>query len=894
MTMKTTRVAMVAVATALGATTAVAQPLPAVPAAQSTPDVPALLTDVHLVEADPVTGTYGFTRPMVPAVRTTADGRIGLDVRTYNGDATFYLLGPENLGAPLLQSAPGAGDIVLENATISSLRLSAGFGVTKHQTLCDPAGQPYDCAATGGVLGHDCYDFTVVAVVRTAGTVQLVGTDITVEVSQPKTALASIVDIRDGAQVLGPVLLDDAGTDVDTVLEPTITADSRLIVFRTGRQVLDLDGFTEATDVVYATYPEEVGGAPTDLCDVSQWTSLHRVTHAPYDGAMVGRYGIADSPMRDAMGQVVPDGRDLRVTYPWIDHKGNNLFFEAVGATLTYADGGIERERYPSSCVAGVACGVAAAPEATTIPTRGVGFVGRWSQGKMVVLDGAFNNIDYGLLRAETDQRMLELYAPLTYPSGPHDGSIRVGTGRDNGGVAAPELCTTNTAVIDSLENAFAYRTTMRPLTVRDVVWLVNTGKASDEVVFDDYLDRRALIVSSMVGATEWSAADPRLIYHDGFLQTGNTTGSGFTETVWVQNGAGSQGSGVPTHGEALGDVRLEPVALGGIAGKGLWLNGTNAGLRYTLSLSSTPHTLYAGVFIDNRAPVGAVVRRLFTFPDGSHLSLVGQTDVRYETSAGAVAATIALPASLPIGAWSHFAVVSRDSGHEVDLYLDGFLFHRWSDPVATLFTASPGSFTVGTDGVAAGVRGWIDDLVVLTYDPGLEVACNHARGTLIGLDMGSDPSWIASASLYPLAAHAIVSAALPPAMTMPRYACFHDYDDPLAANLGALPTGTVSMRASLLFPEGPLSFGSPRPGSAGNPFCLSCHHVGADSASLGLAALFADPAGTFMEDDPRRQPLQPPPLLFGNIPAGFLDGEPLAPLVASPGGWSVDAVVYP
>ena len=30
------------------------------------------------------------------------------------------------------------------------------------------------------------------------------------------------------------------------------------------------------------------------------------------------------------------------------------------------------------------------------------------------------------------------------------------------------------------------------------------------------------------------------------------------------------------------------------------------------------------------------------------------------------------------------------------------------------------------------GFRGWIDELVVLAHAPNVEVACNHARGTLV------------------------------------------------------------------------------------------------------------------------------------------------------------------
>jgi hypothetical protein len=212
------------------------------------------------------------------------------------------------------------------------------------------------------------------------------------------------------------------------------------------------------------------------------------------------------------------------------------------------------------------------------------------------------------------------------------------------------------------------------------------------------------------------------------------------------------------------------------------------------------------------------------------------------------------------------------------------------------LFRFVPGTFRVGAAPGKAGVQGWIDEVKVLASGPDAEVACNHARGTLIGFPSTYVGSWKAIAAQYPAASHAAISTRLTNAgeTAFDLYACYHDYVNETGAHLRNIPTGTTSVRRAMIFPESPLSWSQPRPDSSRNAFCLGCHVTG-QRASLTPAALTFDGTKT-VATDPRRQPLQPPRLVFGNVPSGYVPETslPAASTTAPAGGLSLDAWVFP
>lgn len=876
------------------------------------PEVPAIARDVAMIIGNQ------YTRPMVPPFRTSSDGRVAVNLKMLQDRPGFFLFTPEKLTAPIALNAPGAA--MLASTTPASFGIThsnlhrhdnaLGMGALDNRTICDPSasGTPNPTACGGS----DCYSLTLVAGYTFTGTdgkkyVELWGTPLSVRVDNPKTANATLGSVTAGTPVKGPTWRATA------FLEPMITDDGHLLVMRIADAPITWPSasgqVTGSYNIVYS--PGSTSAAP---CDVTQWGQLYPISHAPYDPEMRARYGFAQFPFRDPEGAVIPDGVEFKASYPWVDRAGKNLFFTTVSSMFFYATSSqpvTVRTRYPATCVPGTVCqspttSSTIGTEEEASHTRGVSVAGLWTRGKMVLLDNLLNNIDYGLRTADNEQRMVSLYEPNTGPLGTESGDVRMGAGRWNSANGWPAGSPTNTTFIDSLENLHNHVSHVRPLAFRDVVWTVNTGRGSDEVPFDDYLDPDALIISEMSGSQSFDGGpiNKELYYHDGFVRNSALVGSGFadSEQIRVQNAATTLPERwvIPAYGSVTGGARLEPAALGGIHGKGLWLDGSDDAIEY--SIASQPQNLdavpyYASIFIDSRFANDNTRRRLITFPDGTHIALVGRRAVAYVNPSGATVRSVPLPSTQPLAfkGWAHLGFVVDNGGRRVEFYLDGFLANTWTSATTSLFRLSPGTLRVGATPSVAGFRGWIDEFKVVLRRPDPETLCNHARGTLLGLPATYSGNWDAVAARYPSASHTAITTALMlrSQPTFPEYVCFHDYVNDLGAHLDNLPAGTTSVRHAILFPEGPLAVDLPRPDSSQNGFCSSCH-VDGQPDSLSPAALL--PIAAPMQDDPRRQPSQPPPLVFGNVPAGYVPttGLPSSPAQAPATGTSLDRWVFP
>jgi hypothetical protein len=282
---------------------------------------------------------------------------------------------------------------------------------------------------------------------------------------------------------------------------------------------------------------------------------------------------------------------------------------------------------------------------------------------------------------------------------------------------------------------------------------------------------------------------------------------------------------------------------------------------------------------------------------------------VLYVSASGAIIHRIALPAViagthalddlLPQKGWAHLGFQMRKQNTEVDFYLNGIIYNRWEDAYAALFKMTPGKLTVGKVATSAvsGFSGWIDDFKVLAHAVDFESACNHANGSLIGLPSTYTAEWKTKfANRYPTWAHTEITNFLrnQGETTYPQYANFYNYKIDKGAHRNNVPAGTVALRQSVHFPEGPLFHNRPRPDSITNAFCVTCHHNGA-KAGLDLGALDLDSAFT-AANDPRRQPMQPPPRLFGRIPAGLVNstGLPSVQTDLPTGGQLIDAWMQP
>lgn len=923
--------------------TAAAGLLPlALPAAS--PEPPAIWREVTGVirntTVTPATNT--FTRPHMPAWRTTADGRIGLIVEgggSEGGTPRFSLFMPEKMTQPFLNNPAGSHTMSLSGfkwldgyasagAASSQFTLTNSDGVRRgvsHAAL-------WETAPPTTVAGEDVYTIKVFGSTNWAPTTaplrrtQFFVTPIKIYVANPKTTTAYIRSIvRDtsapnaGATVGGPEYPFYANA-----FEPVIVGDGRLLIVRVGSNsmpwtdpVTGVAKTAQGCDIVYSYY--ETG----DVADPTKWTNILPISHAPYDSRVNTKFGFAFVPFRDPEGTLIPDGEDIGGSYPWMDREAKNLFFETVFDQLHYAgtDGVWNQSRYP---IQGV-------PEQPPVykpedggKHQGVSFCGLWSHGKVVMIDNLVNDMDYAVgagdnadpLLAGPEQRLVQLYQadPLRSLSG----WLRLGYGRSTLFMPAGE--NDNSNIIESLENVFNYRQHAKPISPRDVAWPISVGKNTDELSFDDYLDPDAFIIANMAGLLTFvnnGTGGNYFTHWNGW----NSTSKTFANLVKLQNAATSPTSRwtLPKHGLVVGTGRLEPAAAGGVHGKGFAMDGTT-GLEFTVptqpaGVNVSAFNWYVGLFVDCRHDDDTIERRIATFPDNSTISLIGRRQIVYATSTGAVVNRISLPTVLtttpvtalhdllPDTGWAHFAFQIRKAGTEVDFHLNGLVYNRWQDAYVSLFQVPAGKLTLGRPNLSAitGFTGWIDDFKMIAHSVDLETACNHANGTLIGLPSAYTGDWKTKfADRFPAWTHDEITKALKNSgeATHPKYACYYNYQQDNAAHRLSIPSGTVSVRQSVHFPEGPLYHNKPRPHSLQNQFCLTCHKTPAGGAGLGgldLEAISFD--NTYNADqDPRRQPLQPPRRIYGQIPVGLVDttGLPATATALPAAGELIDRWMLP
>jgi hypothetical protein len=906
-------------------------------AQQAVPESPAIWREVTGVINDYTSGTAvpKFTRAHIPGFRVSADGRIALVVEgggNVGSTPAFTLMMPEKMTQPFLLNPASSNTVT--SPTMTRLNVTNTYGTvslaTKNYTD-GVAGVSHACMWDDGanptvVAGEDVYNLKVV-VTSNSGTspnnhTQFFMTPIRITVSNPKTVNASIRLIEKTGPTTGtPVLTSFAGS----AFEPVVCGDGRLLMVRVGSGAMGwtdpVSGLVHApqgVDIVYSYY---TGGT---TADASQWTTLIPISHAPYDSRINTKFGFAMAPFRDPEGTLIPDGEDIGGSYPWMDRDAKNLFFEAVYDQLHYGvSGDYNHARYPQT----------AAPEEPADYTQGedggkhqgVSFVGLWSHGKVVTIDNLNNDMDYAIGQGDSSvvvgatstgpqQRLVSLFQANTGPLGTESGWLRLGYGRSTKKMPAGE--NDNANIIDSIENLFNYRKYAAPLSLRDVAWTMSNSKQTDDLAFDDYLDPDALIIANMAGLITFPSNSTSSSGGNNFKHWSgwNTTTHLFDQPTKLQNAATATTDMwiTPKNGLVLGNGRLEPAAAGGVHGKGFSMSGTS-GLEFTIDAqpqSVASKDWYIGIFADCRFTNDTTERQLLTFPDGTGVRLYGRSQILYTDAGGNVINRITIPVpntTAPVSAmddlvpdtgWAHFALQVKQGGTMVDFYLNGIIYSRWDDAYRSLFQLTPGKLTIGkptTGGAANGFAGWVDDFKVIAHAVDFETACNHAGGTLIGLPSTYTGEWKTKfADRFPSWAHTEITNRLKNTgeTAYPLYANYYNYRADNAAQRFSIPSGTISMRQSIHFPEGPLFHNAPRPDTATNAFCITCHHETA-KGGLDMTALELDT--TFIAaNDPRRQPSQPPAKLYGRLPAGLVDstGLPAATTDTAPSGQSVDPLM--
>ncbi|MCG8672101.1 MAG: hypothetical protein MI867_22035 [Pseudomonadales bacterium] len=863
-----------------------------------------------------VTEKGGFTKPHIPPLRWTADGRLGVNSQVGGFPyepypVQLYLIQPEAQEKPFLDSAPGPQTLVLDVTELPFRSLSPEKGgLIQHTNICDPfyvdsdrRPNPYACGVNGE---DDCYDVTLISGltdngvdVPPGGTFnaqlaewdRVMGTPLHIRVTNPKTTNAQIAEVQYGEPKYAP--------NRSGVLFETITpADGRLLVARRAYMPLlwQNDAKNKAQlgsyDLVYSVAPPEA-----EPCEVSYWTEFYPMTHAPYDERVSSRYLFAKQPFRDPTGEVIPDGADMKGTYPWMDKEAKIFSFQTSPGTLfpTYKFNRGTKSRFPVRCVSQDDCSVDNMSDTDISQDNVFAILGAWTQGKMVLLDGLLNDVDYRIGIKDINQSYLSLYQPNTGDdnhelTGENSGEVRIGGTRivttqpidvpvfNEDGSLKGQYRPRNTSMFDSIENRFNYLENFQHTKPDDVVWITSSGHSTVEFAFDDYLKPDGFIVSNMVGLMKWRNNNwYKMTYYDGW----NPLLQKFSSQVRVQNSATATPDrwNLPEYGRVR-NGRLEPVANGGIRGKGIWFNGNNTRIEYRIGeqpQSIQDRTWFYSLFIDPRDSEENIEATLIRFPNGSEITMTGNRLISLYDINQYEVHRFALPEFVEDHQWLNlsFSVHTNNGNSATQFFINGFPYAEWSGSTSSnFFLPSKGTLTLGYSRSrhTTGFKGWMDEFKVFASEPDLESVCNTAHGTLTAVtdSLGEQDHWRTYATNFASSQHAKVSEelALYGQETFESYVCYHDYTADNKAHLKNIPDGLTSIKSALQFPEGPLYHDTARPDSTTNDFCLSCHH---DNGVVGLTVDALRYANIPAKLDRRRQPSQPPAKVYGVIPEGWL-----------------------
>lgn len=910
------------------------------------------IRNIDTITAKKIDGQYKTTTPHLPVHDMTKDGRIGI---LRSKSSRFYVLKPERINTHLKHPANntmGAG--VLKDADpyysfSQNYFRNNGYGnaLKEYQNsrniICEKfesrGHNPKVCA--GGT--RDCYDITIVSRFnhKNKTSVRFASVEARFEVSKPKTSSAKIekVTIFKNSIKLGPAW------SVSKVAEPNIVGDNRLLMTRVHKEDLKLhDGsVVKNVNIAYNVYPEKnAKGERTEQCDVTQWTMPRwkPVAYAPYDSInqMPRRYKFARFPFRDSLGNLIPKDGVLGGSYPWMDKDAGNLFFEAFGPGNNWYNwvNGVIRTPFDEPEVGSYDYPAAKDQfktyEAQGARTMGISMLGFWTRGKVVLFDGQLNNVDYNFALSDRIiggnrvqvHRKVKLYGST--PKGQYYETL--GAGRELGSEVLRkeyhQFLTPNTSFLGSPENRFYYLKKAMPVTPRDVVWHFGSTRHTDEIAFDDFMSPYIVINAEMTGAVGYQPSRETMKHYDGFdngIARTNKYLDRFPEEptghpVLIQNSATATDNfmKLPGYGRPIGNIRLEPIAKGGIHGKGLWLDGS-AGIQFQIPDQSgaafqldDQKTFYLGVFLDTRRPTGgdSHYQRLVEHSNGNRIVLnkyfnrnaTPETNidtVELRNANDQVLGKAVIPSALRRNhnMWTHLGV--QFSGHQAPvLFVDGMkvgLFQpqgRFTvGDLKSFFRLTAGDrLALGTEGAKTrGFRGWVDNFQVIARVPTWEEKCNYAMGTIIRVS-SSNPYYYGRAKAIPKLVHEKLTRQTN-SQEGSKFTCYVRYGErsmqdltsnDLRAHKGNLPAGVTAVRDILTHEKRFLKYGKKRPDFSKNNFCLSCHtpKLAFTKPQLDIRALQPDPRGRNVEDDPRRQPSQPQKMIRGIIPANYFgSGNP-------------------
>jgi len=502
-------------------------------------------------------------------------------------------------------------------------------------------------------------------------------------------------------------------------------------------------------------------------------------------------------------------------------------------------------------------------------------------------------------------------------------------------GVAPTVFRSKGVQTVNSFEHMLGYVDAMRPVLPFDVVWQMQTDiQRNVELAFDPYLNPRALVVAHMNAPLNMHEKPlnnqlkprPSAFVLDGFEPTsdtaalvrfGATVDFRFKVSPWLQNaaagGAGLSGVAVapPSYLVVRGGARVEPVGMGGVIGKGLYLDGYNDHIEIAMPFQSGVQDFHATLWLDPRDPgLGVRPRVIMQFADQSFIGLRapsdGERELVFYSAADERLRALPVTGLILDGHWAHLGVAVRGGATDrvMDVRVNGTWLGRLHFNPSTnarigFELVNSGAFApafvfVGHPGPRATVasalkrrtfKGWVDELRIYAVSAEEQVdrsfgelACNEALGTMVNVEARADESGHTALDalrlvgqrfpegttevceqliVEPRAGESLQGVMLP--KQHDRLVCA-DRVHQRAREEGDLADRCLR-GGRLEIPVG--VWDAPRPDSGGATFCLTCHFSAGDVDGLRPAAL-RPMTGVPRWLDPRRQPMHVPARLGG------------------------------
>ncbi len=615
----------------------------------------------------------------------------------------------------------------------------------------------------------------------------------------------------------------------DALLEPATTSDGMVMVIHGA----------SPSDILYSY--NTVGP-----CDASGWRVFKRLSAAHLDPNVNQKYGFAKYPIRDTQGNVIPPTQEIHGGYPWIDRKGDNLFFPLAENQDGYKvrwgeDAAFEHDGQHISVVKGDAADY---EHTNSANARGIVVVGSWTQGKIVLLDNGLNLTDFKSPAYHAQKYSWDLSLYQGYNS---------------------RFRNTGASRISSLENQFNYLDAMTPISPMDVVWYVTSkGGHNAEVAFDEFLHPDALVVAPMNAplVRHGSGTESAMFDDNGFIPHGIKQDFRFERTPKLQNTSTVQNA--PSL-SLRGGSWVQPVAEGGVIGKGVFLDGKNDHIAID-GLNGQDKNFYVGLWIDSRSAPGEE-RTVYSIGNRKYIA----TDLNSviiencETSSSCTSKSVSIgSAGISRDRYFHLGVANYGTSGVSDIYINGTLVGTIDEaidvPNAT-YKAYVGVNSDAGDKQHKPLRGWIDELKIYRLnvsarqdDHEIEYFCNLALGSMKAGECDQIDVWaprphgddlLDSGLDFPLAA----------------------YQESTCGNSVHRNYDSNCDRGDLLgLSDRNLVAGSPRPDFSDLPFCQSCHQ-NANNPVHGLRPEALHQGTLPSHADVRRQPMTWPRRLNGHTP---------------------------